>query len=306
MAEVVADDSEVFKGYLPEDIERVGRLIRHDLQPDPHAYTDVFGMKVDPAYCPWVVAGTVGTQPPFPADVYGADGIEFAAAATALEMAAGRPAFTAVELGAGWGPWTTLMGLFAQRAGFKYVNLVAFEADSVRFESMRRHLALNRIKEGPFKVSLHRAAAWWRDETLFWPVESSGFDAGMAAVSGQRPSADYRGKETQFEEVTGRSISAALSGFPRIDFLHIDVQGSEWDLISRSMDFLDSTVSCLFVGTHSRKIEGDLIDFMRTRGWLLIREKPCQFYTIAAAPTLVGQTYRDGGQFWRNDRMVGK
>jgi hypothetical protein len=92
--------SDVFNGYLAEDEPRVAALMVRP-QPMPGVYVDAFDVKVDPAYCPWVKAGEVGTAPPFP-NSYLCDGIEFASAALALEMAAGRPAFTAVELGAGW------------------------------------------------------------------------------------------------------------------------------------------------------------------------------------------------------------
>ena len=76
-------------------------------------------------------AGTIGTDPPFPHG-YHCDAIEYAAAALALEMAAGRTAFTAVELGAGWGPWTTFVARCAERAGFAVINLAAFEEHLAR------------------------------------------------------------------------------------------------------------------------------------------------------------------------------
>ena len=123
----------------------------------------------------------------------------------------------------------------------------------------------------------------------------------MAAVSGRKPACDYRGKQGDFQKIEGRSIIKALAGYRHIDFLHIDIQGSEWDLISRCANFLDDRVRCMFVGTHNRKIEGDLIEFLHQRGWMLMRERPCRFYPMLTAPTLTGSTYHDGGQFWRND-----
>jgi FkbM family methyltransferase len=299
-----AAESDVFSGYLPEDESRVAALMVRP-QPSPGVYVDAFGVKVDPAYCPWVKAGDVGTAPPFP-NSYLCDGIEFASAALALEMAAGRPAFTAAELGAGWGPWTGFMALCAERAGFKAIHLAAFEADRERYEVMQRHLALNGISDGNrFKLATFCAAAWWRDETLYWPRGAGVHDAGLAATSGERPTHDYRGKAFDFDEIAALSIETALAGFPPIDFLHIDIQGSEWELISRSIDYLSSRVRTMFVGTHSRKIEGDLIDFLRARDWTLLRERPCRFYNAERNATLVGTTYHDGGQFWRNERQIG-
>lgn len=292
-----------FRGYFSEDEERVARLMPADQKPDPAVYVDAFGVKVDPSYCPWVPAGEVATQPTFPSS-YLADGIEFAAAALALEMAAGRPTFSTVELGAGWGPWISFMAVCARRASFKDIRLAAFEADPARFEMLRQHLALNDITGERFKLALFRAAAWWRDETMYWPRDAGLFDAGLVAVSGERPTHDYRGNAFEFQEIPALSIAGALKDYVPIDFLHIDIQGSEWDLISHMLDYLSSNVRTMFIGTHSRKIEGDLIALLRENGWMLLRERPCRFYSMAQSPTLTGQTYHDGGQFWRNERMI--
>lgn len=59
----------------------------------------------------------------------------------------------------------------------------------------------------------------------------------------------------------------------------------------------------LFVGTHSRKIEGDLIATLFKRGWKLEREKPCRFDGQGHTPILTGLTTDDGGQVWRNPRL---
>src|SRR5256885_4500467 len=113
---MTSPDPDLFSGTLPEDQQRVARLMVPQSRPEPGLYVDAFGVKVDPSYCPWAVAGAVETASPFPRAYLG-DGIEYAAAALALEMAAGRSAFTAVELGAGWGPWTTFVALCAKCAG---------------------------------------------------------------------------------------------------------------------------------------------------------------------------------------------
>lgn len=300
----VPDELDLFRGYHPEDEQRIAALMLRNQQPDPAVFTDAFGVKVDPAYCPWVSAGTVETGLPFPHG-YLCDGIEFASAAIALVMAAGRKTFTAVELGAGWGPWTSMMALTAERLGFTDIRLAAFEADPGRFEVLRRHLALNGVAEPRFgKLALFRAAAWWRDETLYWPRNADPQDAGLAVASGAPPAHDYRGKAFAFDEIPARALGTALADWPPIDFLHIDIQGGEWDLVSNSLDYLAAHVRTMFIGTHSRKIEGDLIDLLYRAGWMLVRERPCRFAPSSAAPTLVGRTFHDGGQFWRNERLA--
>jgi hypothetical protein len=56
----------------------------------------------------------------------------------------------------------------------------------------------------------------------------------------------------------------------------------------------------LFVGTHSRTIEGDLIELLWSRRWRLLREQPCVFDLNRDGPVLNALTIRDGGQFWAN------
>ena len=243
-------ENDIFCGFTPEDQERVGRLLSVSNTPDPHVFTDEFGVKVDPSYCSWIapLVGTVQTKPPFPRD-YLADGIEFAAAAIALELASGNDSFTAVELGAGWGPWTSFVGICAARMPFKAINLVAFEADFDRFEFLRKHLIVNGILlagapnisiNGRFNVSLHCAAAWWRNERLFWPIVTGGADAGLAAVAGNnKPETDYRGAPSNFRAIDGLAIQEISEG-GQIDYLHMDVQGSERELVYNAIDFLTS------------------------------------------------------------------
>jgi hypothetical protein len=57
------------------------------------------------------------------------------------------------------------------------------------------------------------------------------------------------------------------------------------------------------VGTHSRKIDGDLMDLMHRAGWQLENEKPAKLVWNTGFPTLEGMTVLDGTQVWRNPRF---
>ncbi len=59
----------------------------------------------------------------------------------------------------------------------------------------------------------------------------------------------------------------------------------------------------MIVGTHSRKIDGDLIDLMWRQGWVLEEEMPARFNFLGFLPTLEGMTYSDGTQVWRNPQL---
>jgi hypothetical protein len=99
------------------------------------------------------------------------------------------------------------------------------------------------------------------------------------------------------------SLPTAFANVGIVDFLHVDIQGSEAQALPAAIDFLTSNVRTMVVGTHSRKIEGDLIEFFRSHKWTLVRERPCQFHCAGVAPSLEGLTYFDGEQLWMNENI---
>lgn len=307
-------ETDVFRGYLGDDPERIRAIMPTDTAVDPTCFTDAMGVKVSLDYCPWIWdrTGVVETRIPIPTDTYLGEAIEYVGFAVAVERATGRDTLTIVELGAGWGPWVSLGSVNAHRLGFPNARIVAFEADGVRYNALRQHLALNNIvpadapaegEAGGYQWKLHHAAAHWEDSVLYWPAESNVLDAGMAAITDPDATNDYRGQPIATIEVKAVSVTRALAHLDIIDFMHIDIQGGEEDLLPRIIDDLQTKVRVLFLGTHSRKIEGDFIQMLGDRGWHLFRERPCQFYPMSDAPTLVGRTYMDGAQLWINPRL---
>jgi len=91
-----------------------------------------------------------------------------------------------------------------------------------------------------------------------------------------------------------------FSSEKRADLLHIDIQGGEVDLVKGSLDYLLNYVAYMVIGTHSRVIEGQLIDMLTKQGWILEIERPAIF-------DINGQkliTTVDGVQSWRNSRLL--
>jgi FkbM family methyltransferase len=298
---------EIFRGYELDDLVRVERLGDAELGPTDGVVTDYFGVKYAPTYAPWFRdrAGTTISTPPFPTDTFLAEGIEYAALAYAMERTR-TSSFTAFELGAGFGPWAALFATCGRRAGFDRVNFVAVEADAQRFADLRRHLALNDIvplsagdrgSNGHISWHLVNAAIWWRDETLYWPAGDV-FDSGRVVSAKKDEQVDYRGRSSQTLAVPAISLPDLLTEYGNVDYVHIDVQGSEAEIIPRTAEHLERHVKYIFIGTHSRKIEGDIIEFLISRGWTLLREQPCVFNPTLSLPNLAALTIRDGGQFW--------
>lgn len=311
-----AHPEEIYRGYVAEDAARLAALVVKPAVPVEGFYVDCFGQRFHPTHQPAIAnrLGVASTALPLPGDGHLSDGIEYAAGALAFEAARGRERFSAVELGAGWGPWTTFFGLSAQALGFKRILLTAFEADAKRFAHLREHLAQNALvatdaapagDDGHLSWQLVNAAAWWKNDTLLWPDHDNPLDAGMRAESLDRAPQgdDYRGHKSRYRAIPAFNIVERLQAVTPIDIMHIDIQGSEAELLPQVMDFLNSQVRSLFIGTHSRKIEGDLMALLYQQGWQLLREKPCRFDQDSTAPTLEGRTVADGGQYWKNPRL---
>ncbi|MDR1072067.1 MAG: hypothetical protein LBL45_00100 [Treponema sp.] len=101
--------------------------------------------------------------------------------------------------------------------------------------------------------------------------------------------------------VKGYSFDAISRDYDLIDFVHLDLQGYEMEFIESCVKTFSERVKHLFIGTHTRKIEGDLFEFLYNHGWTLLREKPCVVQWPETAPhSFVDVTVKDGGQFWKN------
>ncbi len=121
------------------------------------------------------------------------------------------------------------------------------------------------------------------------------------------PSQDYRGRPLAFKEVKALSLQTILAKYDYYDLCHIDVQGAECDVVAGGQDVLNRKVRRVVVGTHSRSIEGKLIDALSRNGWLLELEKPCIFnHPTSAIAIDESQTTRDGTQVWLNSRLVSR
>jgi hypothetical protein len=118
------------------------------------------------------------------------------------------------------------------------------------------------------------------------------FDASMMDVA----KAKLTGKYQDLPMVSLEKVSVGCS---RIDLLHIDIQGSEADLISDCLPLINNKVAYMVVGTHAREIEGRIFECLRTAGWLLEIERPA----ILSLSKGIPEVTVDGVQGWRNPRL---
>jgi FkbM family methyltransferase len=146
-------------------------------------------------------------------------------------------------------------------------------------------------------------AAGVKQGTVYFPVVSSAFENGGQA-SNENLEVDYVGRAVPHESVPVRTLDEIFDGLSVIDLLHCDIQGAEADVLMHGAALITQKVRHMFIGTHSRLIEGSLIDCFHKHGWSLVRERPVAFLHKVELPSVVGMTTRDGGQYWINNRFT--
>lgn len=277
------------------------RLIRKyassHLVADAAYITNAFGVKVDPKVCPELLSGHEGEVEPLPIPSnWHADMAEFGAALRAVDLA--RETFTMIELGCGWGCWMNNTGVAARKKGLA-VKLIGVEGDPGHVTFANEMLAANGFAAHEYSVR-HGIAASAPGNALFPLQEHSGQSWGL------EPRFDVSDSESAELVRTGRymllqqhALQDLVRDIERVDFLHVDIQGGEATLIPAAIELLSSKVAYLFIGTHSREIEGKMYACMLRAGWVLEIERPA-IMAPGPHPTIVV----DGVQAWRNPMLL--
>ena len=222
---------------------------------------------------------------------------ELSAALRAVDLAG--ETFSIIELGCGWGCWMNITGMAARRRG-KSVSMIGVEGDPGHIAFARESLATNGFATRDYKLFWGIAAA--DSGVAFFPIQRiSGQEWGLEAKL--RPStqeAEALRGSGRYEELPIFSLPNIAEDVASVDLLHIDIQGAETEVIAGALEFLNEKVRYIVVGTHSRKIDGDLLALLSADGgWALEIERPAIFTIDNGRPTL----RIDGVQGWRNLRL---
>ncbi|WP_415918891.1 FkbM family methyltransferase [Tateyamaria sp. SN6-1] len=186
--------------------------------------------------------------------------LDWIATLRAVDKAQGT--FRMAELGAGWAPWLVSAALAArQKPEITALELVGVEADPQHYEWMRDHMLDNGIDPGS-QSTIFGAASNSSDMLRFPVIDNPdvNYGASLRAVYGDVP----------FIEVPGVILETVLNKFSGpVDFLHVDIQGAEYDLIPAEMDLLTEHVKSIMVGTHiDMQKHDDLAALFRDAGWV--------------------------------------
>ncbi len=281
------DPCELIRSHAIEGVRpREGRL------------TNFLGTVIDTAYLGDTLHGRAGEVEgvPIPANWH-ACVAEWGACLRALELA--QKTFTVVELGCGWGCWLNNMAVAARNIGMQYA-LVGVEGDPDHLAFARIMFQENGIPEQ--NVTLHTGiAAAMEGVALFPRQRQKGSSWGLKPVFGATECQRVRAVQSGgHDELPMLSLARVVESLPRVDLLHIDIQGGEADLLDGSLPVITEKVAYMFVATHSRNIEKAIHKMMPSDGWIPEIIRPAIYQTRLTGPRLK----IDGVMGWRNTRLL--
>jgi len=297
-----------YPGYTDRDLEIFGRFIDTPTPPDPGFIADSLGVRTRVQALPDPLhrrgGETIGL--PVPEDTFHAEAIEYIGLLKSVAAAGHR--YTALELGAGWGPWLVAGAVTAKRIGIGDIRLYAVEGDPEHCAAMRQHFLDNGLD--PDDHTLLNAAVGAERGVARWPrgSKSSNNTWGMRpARQGSAADARYLGKSggsaKHYRDIEVLAIADLLRREERWDLVHIDIQGWEAAVCQAGLPLLTERAKYVVVGTHSRKLDGDVVQLFWQAGWVLENEKPTRFRFRANGRELENMTEADGTQVWMNPKL---
>ncbi|MEE8361839.1 MAG: FkbM family methyltransferase, partial [Gemmatimonadales bacterium] len=297
-----------YPGYTDRDLEIFKKFVVSPGTPEPGFITDSLGVRTRVTALPDSIhrrAGeTIGL--PVPEDTYHAEAIEYIG--LLKSVAAARHRYTVLELGAGWGPWLVAGAVAAKRAGISDIHLYGVEGDPEHCAFLRQHFLDNGLD--PDEHTLLNAAVGAERGKASWPTGSKSSNNTW----GMRPARQGSEADTSYLENSGASaehyrnievlpIAELLQREEHWDLVHIDIQGWEAAVCQAGLPILTERTKYVVVGTHSRKLDGDVLQLFWKAGWVLENEKPTRFHFSADGRELENMTEVDGTQVWMNPTL---
>ena len=264
--------------------------------PHPDCLTNYLGVHIPTKIFPPALAGREGEVegPPVPSNWH-ADIAEFAAALRAVDTSGST--FRVLELGCGWGCWMNITGVAARNTG-RAVHVVGIEGDEGHVAFANETLALNGFDETNSKV-VHGIAGPETGKALFPRQDHAGGTWGLEPVF--NPSKwDLRKLRRSHQTLDVHTLESLGEG-ETFDLLHIDIQGGEFDFVESCLADIEAHVRFMVIGTHSRTIEGQLMDLLLERGWVLEIDRPAIYSRDEKGGCVLAI---DGVHGWRNPHLV--
>ena len=151
---------------------------------------------------------------------------------------------------------------------FPGAELIAFEPDETNYALLIKNIEINKLSQ----VTVHKAAVWVKDGKISF---EAGASEGSSIASGAPAGAPVI-------EVDSMRLAGLLAARQKIDFLKMDIEGAEWDVLMDSADYLDR-IEHMFIEYHGLTFETAKLADLLT----LFDRKGFQVYIRNAADGLV-------------------
>jgi FkbM family methyltransferase len=183
-------------------------------------------------------------------------------------VARAKGTFRMAELGAGWGPWLVRAAFAAkQQPQIAKVELLGVEADPTHFGWMRQHFMDNGLNPDGH-ILLNGAAAGKPGMVSFPVIENPDEDYGASIASAARAQRTITVQAYTLTELLNRFLGV-------VDFVHVDIQGAEYEALPLAMDVMTKQVRSVMVGTHtSDAMHEGLVAKFKASGWMEIINLP--------------------------------
>jgi FkbM family methyltransferase len=227
----------------------------------------------------------------------------------------GRDRYTMIELGAGYGKWLANAALAVRQYSGVPCRLVGVEAEPMHFAWMKQHMRDNDIP--PASARLVRAAVAASDGHVWFHVGDAGDWYGQAIAAEAHAEEDVRplrarvravlrrsarreGGGRRVERVQAVSLSSLLAEEEFVDFVDMDIQGAEADVLEPARKALDRAVRRIYVGTHSPENENRIRTLFRSLGWESVHDYASGSESQTPWGTI---SFQDGVQTWLNPKL---
>jgi FkbM family methyltransferase len=211
-----------------------------------------------------------------------------------------RDEFTMVALGAGWGRWLVAAALAVKQLHSMPCRLVGVEAEPTHFRWMLEHFRDNDLD--PAGHNLIEAAASGRSGRTWFYCGKPASWYGQSIISDKALEKLTGETEVEYNEERARlvrtvDLAEVTERYRRIDYLHMDVQGAEKEILAAAPQILDRKVKRVLVGTHSTEIEAGLRDLFGGLNWRCQYDIPMNGNCVIDG---VAVSLGDGVQVWIN------
>jgi len=210
-----------------------------------------------------------------------------------------RDVFVMFELGAGFGRWTVNGAIAASRLGKRYKTL-AIEAEPMHFKWLEDNIEANGIDRGECRLIQGAVAAIDGRADFYMGNPTNWYGQRLRFRNDHMFSRFRLKRDVKPRSVQTTSLNTLLKDYDRVDFIDVDIQGSERAVLESSRETINRKVKRIHIGTHSHGIEAGLRTLFDGLRWKVHFDFPCQ----GESGTPYGKIkFQDGVQSWINPNL---